>query len=61
MSRPLGGVAGVHHAVLLAHTVFSSGYVLPMVPAGGIIDFQRAMPYKDFVQRLRRVLVACGH
>ena len=56
--RPLGGVAGIYHVVNLAHTISSSGYVLPRVSAEGIIDFQRAMSHKDLVKHFRRALVA---
>ena len=49
IARPLGGVVGAYHVVLLAHTVFSSGYVLPRVAAEGTTGFQRAMSHKNFV------------
>ena len=34
--------------------------MLPWVSAEGIIDIQRAMSYRSFVQNLRRALVAIG-
>ena len=51
---------GAYHILCDARNVFKSGHVLPYISAAGHVDTKRPLPYRKFVQHLRKCLVSAG-
>jgi hypothetical protein len=51
---------GAYDILLEARSVFKRGHVLPYISATGLVNTERPMPYRKFVQHLRKCLVAVG-
>ena len=51
---------GAYHILCDARNVFKSGHVLPYISAAGHVDTKRPLPYRKFVQHLRKCLVSVG-
>ena len=50
----------MYDIIIMARTMFGTGFVLAHISAKGDVDTSRCMPLKDFVRHLRNALVPVG-